>query len=453
MQRLRASLQAAFLPAILAVFAAAPARVLAADEPAFSITGSIRVRQEILDGQYRPGYDGRDNMAAIRSSLQARWHFGDWRLLAELSDSRAYETAEGSYLTANEVNTMEPVQLSLQRRFHEPFGAGSEATLELGRMEINLGSRRLVASDSFRNTPQGSTGLRADLIFASRLQWSLLYVLPQQRRPDDFDSLLDNEVQLDHEGWDQQMWGTLLSKPDLFPGVLGEFIYVGFDERDHGSRQTRDRNLQSFGVRALRSPAPGHADFEAEAIWQTGSTSAGSSPTALRADVDAWFLRAVAGYSFTAPGKPRVAIELNHASGDGPGGKYQRFDTLFGMRSGDYAPSGIYAMLGRTNVQSIVLRGEASWTRLDAYATWSWLWAADRHDTFATSGIGDPAGNSGIYAGQQFDMRARYWIFPRTLRAELNLTWFMRDDLLLNAPNASPHGNPLFGAFALVWTF
>jgi hypothetical protein len=435
--------------------AASSARLGAAESSSFSLSGNVRVRQEYLAGQYRTGYDADDQMLAMRSDVLAQWKHDGWTLAAMLSDSRAYETGTGSYLTANEVNTLEPVQLSVQRDFAEPFGKGSSATVMLGRFLLNVGSRRLVASDEFRNTPQGSTGLYTDLHFSNRTQWSLFYVLPQQRRPDDFESLLDNETELDHEGGDQQMWGTLLSRPDLLPGgIQGEILYVGFREKDHGSRATRDRDLHSFSLRALRAPATGRNDFEVEGIYQTGTTSTASSASAASADVNAYMVHAAAGYSFDTAWKPRLSLQFDYASGDGTGTDYQRFDTLFGMRSADFAPSGIYGMLGRANIQLAGLRLEAKPSpRFDTYLTWFWLWAADRHDTFATSGIGDRSGNSGSYAGYQLDFRARYWIVPQKLRAQLSTTWVQRGELLRDAPNASPHGNPLYGALALTWSF
>jgi hypothetical protein len=421
----------------------------------FTLAGNVRVRQEVLNGQYRPGYDAEDQMLAMRSDILAQWKHDGWTLAAMISDSRAYETGEGSYLTANEVNTLEPVQLSVQRDFADPFGKGSSATVLLGRFLLNVGSRRLVASDDFRNTPQGSTGLYTDMHFAGKTRWSAFYVLPQQRRPDDFDSLLDNEVELDHSGMDQQMWGTLLSRPDLLPaGALAEFVYVGFREEDNGARATRDRRLHSFSLRALKSPAAQQVDYEIEGIYQTGTTRSGTSASATTLDVDAYMLHAAAGYTFTGKWKPRLSLQVDRATGDAPGGDYHRFDTLFGMRSGDYAPSGIYGMLARTNIELAGMRVEiAPSARFDAYATLFWLWAEDRHDTFATSGIGDPSGNSGSFAGTQVDVRARYWIVPKKLRAQLNMTWVQRGELLRDAPNASPHGNPLFGALAVTWSF
>ena len=433
----------------------APAGRVDAAEDRFTLSGNVRVRQEFLTGQYRPGFDADDQMLAMRSDVLAQWKHDGWTLAAVLSDSRAYETGTGSYLTANEVNALEPVQLSVQRDFAAPFGAGSSASVLLGRFMLNIGSRRLVASDEFRNTPQGSTGVYTDLHFSNHTQWSLFYVMPQQRRPDDFASLLDNEVQLDHSGSDQQMWGTLLSRPGLLPGgTLGEVLYVGFREKDHDGRATRDRDLHSFSLRALHAPATRRADFEIEGIYQTGNVSSGTSATASRVDVDAYMLHASAGYTFDAAWKPRLSLQFDYATGDGTSAQYQRFDTLFGMRSADFAPSGIYGMLARTNVQLTGLRLEAKPSaRLDFYATGFWLWAADRHDTFSTSGIGDRSGNSGSYAGFQVDGRARYWIVPQKLRAQLNMTWVQRGELLRDAPNASPHGNPLYGALALTWSF
>jgi hypothetical protein len=440
---------------LLALALAAPAAVQAAEASALKLSGSIRVRQESLDGQYRPGFDNRDDMLALRSSVLAEWTPGAWKLVGEISDSRAYDTDAGSVLSANEVNALEPVQAYVSRDFGEPFGKGSSATLQAGRMLVNLGSRRLVASDDFRNTPQGSTGVRADLRLASKTQWTLFYLMPQQRRPDDFASLRDNEVALDHEGQDQRFWGAHVSRPGLLPGgTLGEFTYVRLLEGDRGSRSTRNRHLHTASVRAIRDPKAGQADFELEGIIQSGDIRASTAANAATLDVNAWFVHADAGFTFTTGGKPRLSAEFDYASGDGPGAEYQRFDTLFGMRRADLAPSGIYGLLGRTNLQSLGLRLEATPSaRLDVFAAWRLLWAADRHDSFSTSGIRDASGASGSFAGQQLDGRIRYWIVPQKLRAEVNAVWLRRGKLLRDAPNASPHGDTHYLAAAITWSF
>lgn len=441
---------------ILAMALAAPGFPVRAAEPSmFKMSGSIRIRQESLSGQYRPGLPDEDDMLAIRSSLLAEWSRGSWKVVGELSDSRAYENGDGGVLSANEVNAFEPVQAYVAREFKAPFGAGSSATVQAGRMLLNIGSRRLVASDDFRNTPQGSTGVRADLKLASKLQWTAFYVLPQQRRPDDLPSLRDNQVKLDHEGRDQQLWGVVGAKPGLLPGGgTFEVSYIGFQEADRGARPTRNRALDNLGLRAFRDSAAGKADYEFEVIRQSGHLRASTAANAATLDVDAWFARARAGYTFDRPGKPRLAFEYDYASGDGTGANYGRFDTLFGFRRSDLAPSGIYGLLGRANIESVGLRFEmAPSARYDVMATWRAAWAANRHDSFSTSGIRDASGSSGSYAGQQLDARLRYWLVPQRLRSELTGVWFLRDGLLRDAPNASPHGDTKYVALALTLTF
>jgi hypothetical protein len=285
--------------ALLGILVGAGQAAAAAENATLQVSGSVRARYEYLDGQYRPGLDARDDQLAVRSTLQAQWRRGSWRLVGELFDSRAYAVGAGSAVSANDVNTFEPVQAYVQRDLAGPFAAGS--SVRAGRFTLNLGSRRLVASDDYRNTPQGSTGVHADLRAADSTQYQLFYVLPQQHRPDDLGSVLDNDWKLDHEGRDLTLWGALVTRPGLLPGgTLGEVGYVGLREKDDPPRATRDRRLHTFNVRALREPAAEQVDFEVEGIVQAGSISASTAVDAARQDVNAWFLHAEAGYTRAA---------------------------------------------------------------------------------------------------------------------------------------------------------
>ena len=200
----------------MAALCGASAPALAAEgTTGLKYSGSIRVRQEELDGQFRPGFDNHDDVLVIRSSVFAEFDTGTWRFGGEMFDSRAYDTDPGSVLTANDVDTFEPVQAYLAADFDAPFGKGSSATLQAGRFTMNLGSRRLIASDDFRNTRQGYTGARVDLKFAGKRAATLFYVMPQQHRPDGFAAVRDNEWKLDHEGRDQQLFGALVSRAGL----------------------------------------------------------------------------------------------------------------------------------------------------------------------------------------------------------------------------------------------
>ena len=79
-------------------------------------------------------------------------------------------------------------------------------------MALNVGSRRLVAADEYRNTTAGYTGLFAEVTAPRGGKAVLLYTLPQRRLPDDLASLRDNEVAIDRESFDLVLWGGTLAK-------------------------------------------------------------------------------------------------------------------------------------------------------------------------------------------------------------------------------------------------
>ena len=425
-----------------------------ADASNWKFAGSVRMRQEVLDEQFRPGFNEDQSLFSMRSALLAEWKQGNWRLGAEIYDSRAYDADLGDVLTTNEVNAFEFVQVYAVRDFPDAFGKGSRAQVQAGRFTMNLGSRRLVAADEYRNTTNGYTGLRVDFTLSNKSAITAFYTLPQERLPDDFDSLQHNKIHIDHESFDVQLWGLTASRPGLPGGLTADASYVGFTEADAPGSPTRNRNLSSFSGRIIRDPKPGHFDVEAEGIVQTGSIRRSLAANATLQDVSAWFAHVDSGWTFDTSGHPRLSLEYDHASGDKNGGAYGRFDTLYGMRRADLAPSSIYSVLGRANLETIGLRIEATPTaRLDAFAAYRVLWAASATDQFSTSGVRDPTGASGSFAGYHLDTRIRYWVIPQTLRAEFNGDWLLKRGLLRDAPNATPYGDTIFLSFALTASF
>ncbi len=424
-----------------------------AAEPGFSLSGSVRARYEALDGQFRPGFAAHDDILLLRGAVLAQWTRGAWRLTGEFIDSRAYDTDAGSVLSVGDVNTLEPMQAFVQREFSR--GESNVATVQIGRFRMNFGSRRLASSGEDRNSTTTYTGLHAEMHDAHGAQWTLFYTLPEQRRPDAFGALRDNARALDHAGGDLRFWGAMAARPDLLPGgVLTEIGYAGLKEKDTAKRPRRNRDLQDFILRAIREPSAGSTDLEVEGIYQWGSMRRTTAADAPRIDVSALFVHAEIGHTFDQPWQPHLSLEADHASGDGPGADYQRFDTLFGSRRQDLAPSDIYGALARSNLQALGLRLEVRPSAdLEAFGTWKMLWAANRHDTFSATGIGDASGASGRRAGQQLDGRVRYWIVPGSLQLELNATWLLRGPLLRHAPNASPYGDTHFLAASATYSF
>ncbi|HEX7743152.1 MAG TPA: alginate export family protein [Sphingobium sp.] len=417
-----------------------------AQDDVLSVSGSVRLRYEAIDGQARAGFDSDDSLFNVRTQLLAEYRTGAFRLGAELFDSRAYGADPGTPISTNEVNALELVQAYVAGDIAEPLGKGSKISLMAGRFMLNLGSRRLVAADDYRNTTNGYTGLRADLSAPDGVKAVLIYTLPQMRRPDDAEAVRNNRVRIDRESFDLVLWGGIVSKARAIGPAMAELSYFHLGERDAPGRPTRDRSQDTFGGRIIREPSAGKFDYEMEAFWQTGTVSASLAPLATRRPVRGSFLHVDVGYSFPGSWKPRLSVEFDRATGDRPGGRYGRFDTLFGMRRADLAPAGLYNAVARAN---IVTPGK----RWDAFAVYRPMWLESRTDAFSTTGVRDGAGRSGRFAGHQLEGRVRYWITPERLRFEFDGLLLAKGRFLREAPNAPPGKWTRYTSFNLTASF
>jgi hypothetical protein len=230
------------------------------------------------------------------------------------------------------------------------------------------------------------------------------------------------------------------------------FYHLG--ERDTPGRPTRDRSLDTYGGRLIRDPAPGKADGEVEAFYQSGTISASTVSGAARVNVSAWFVHAAGGYTFAGPLKARISLQYDRASGDRAGGSYGRFDTLFGMRRADLAPAGLYNAVGRANISTPGVKFEvAPSKRWDAFVSYHALWLAERTDSFSTTGVRDAGGRAGAFAGNQFDGRFRWWVRPAKLRFEVDGVVLAKGRFLEEAPNAPAGGTAAYVSLNLTASF
>lgn len=418
------------------------------------LSGSMRLRYELVDGQARAGFNASDDLASLRTQLRAVWRHGKIQLVAELRDSRAWGADPHTPLTTGEVNTLEPLQAYIHADLGEIFGHGTKTSVEAGRFTMALGSSRLVANDDYRNVSNGFTGLRADVSVSGGYKATAFYVLPQTRLPDDGPSLRSNVSALDKESFAAVLWGGYFSRQRSGSPILAEASFVHFGERDTPSRPTRDRSLNNLGLRLVTDPRSGHFDYGVEGIYQWGHIAATLAADATSLPVSASFLRLHAGFTFSGLWKPRLLVELDRASGDGRGPTYGRFDTLFGSRRGELAPAGLYGAITRTNLLSPGVRLEVSpGKRFDAFTGYRALLLADRHDAFSSTGVRDASGNSGTFAGHQFDLRLRYWLVPKRLRAEIDGVYLAKGRFLNSAPNAPQSGDTRYASFNLTASF
>lgn len=426
---------------------------LIAKDDGFHASAAVRARFETIDDVPHVGAPTNETWWAMRTNVTASWKQGMWMVGAELADSRVYGTKPGSAVASSDVNAFEPTQLFVSADLGPVLGKGSTVKLKAGRMSLNLGSRRLVAADDYRNAANIYTGLRADMSTASGFGGTAIYVLPVARLPDDPAGVLDNRVALDKESFSTILWGGLLNYKEK-SGWIIEPSFYHFRERDWPGHATRDRHLNTAGLRYYRSAAPGHVDGEVEAMYQWGHESASTAPTAATLDVSATFFHALLGYTFPKGWRPRVSLEFDRASGDSPGGTYGRFDTLFGMRRGDLAPPGLYGVVGRANIVAPAIRVEATPDKaMDFSGSWRPMWLANTRDSFSTSGVRDASGKAGSYAGSQFDLRIRRWLVPRHLRAEWDGVLLLKGRFLHDAPNAPAGGDTKYTSLALTFVF
>jgi hypothetical protein len=434
---------------------ALPGAAYAADAPPpFKLSGSVRLRYEAIEGQARAGFDSSDTLTNIRTQILAEYDADTIRLGAELFDSRVYGADPGTPVTTNEVNAVELVQAYIATDIANPLGGGTKLSLMAGRFTLNLGSRRLVAADDYRNTTSGYTGVRADITAPGGVRATMIYTLPQVRLPDDAASLRDNAVRIDRENFDLVLWGGLVSKAKAIGPAMAELSYFHLGERDAPGRPTRDRSLDTFGARLIADPAAGAFDYEIEAIYQRGHISRSLAPDASAQEVSATFFHADAGYSFAGSWKPRLSVEFDRASGDKSGGRYGRFDTLFGMRRADLAPAGLYNAVGRANITTPGVRLEATPSRrIDWFAVYRAMWLASDEDSFSTTGVRDPSGRAGDFAGHQVEGRVRYWLAPSRLRFEVNALLLAKGRFLRDAPNAPPKRTTRYASFNLTASF
>lgn len=418
------------------------------------VNGSTRVRFEALDGQARPGFDSASELVSLRTTLFAEYNFNPIRIGGEIRDARVYDSGPGTPVTTSEVNAVEPVQAYIAADLGGVLGKGSTTSLQAGRMIISLGSSRLVTSEEFRNTANGYTGLRFDHKAKSGAAATAFWVLPQTRLPTDQAGLRANRVELDRESINLVLWGAFVTTPKLIAGGKIDIGYFRLVESDSGAFQTMDRNLHTFDFRLYRDPAPGRFDWDAEGAVQYGTISAGLAANAPTRRVAAGFYHFSIGRSFNGPWALRVAIEYDYASGTRSTGSFGRFDTLFGGRRVDFSPSGIFNEINRSNISSPGVRLEVKPTkRWDGMVDARALFVPEITDAFATTGVRDPLGRSGNYAGEQFDIRARYWVIPKVLRGEVDFTYLRKGPFLRQAPNAQRNGDTRFAAVSLIAYF
>lgn len=212
----------------------------------------------------------------------------------------------------------------------------SPTVITVGRQILALGEERLVGVGDWNNFSR--------TFDAAKIVWS---VIPAKTTATAFVSSVVTMRPTDGDGWAFDRSST----DDLFSGLYLSHKLAATDtleayvlRRDKknsepiyraptapipaGARAAAaydiGQNITTFGARFLRAPKEGAFDAEVEAAWQTGevdrqTTTAVGPYAGGTAELEhrAWALHTLVGYSPTgAPGKLRLNVEYNVASGD-----------------------------------------------------------------------------------------------------------------------------------------
>jgi hypothetical protein len=398
-----------------------------------SISGSHRTRFENLNNQYRATRDGGDQVFLFRTLVLAEVKLQRFTLGMELEDARAELADSGTPLTTSVVNPLELLQAYVDMTINDLFVEGSKSTLRGGRLTMDIGSRRLVARNRYRNTLNAFTGVDWQWSGPNKSRVRLFYTLPVQRRVSG--NILNNNARFDKEREEVSFWGVYYSPGKMPWGDKGEIYFFGLNEDDTRDLATANREIYTTGFRLFRTATKNKFDYQFESIFQFGESRTSSSATV---DLDhfAHFQHVEVSYTFDSKWSPRLQLQYDYASGDDDSddADNNRFSTLFGARRFDFGPTSIYGPFARSNLSTPGMRLTIMPRKnVKVFAALRGFWLASGDDDWTTARISKVAGQSANYIGTQIETRLLWDIFPGNLRLEAGAAHIFAGELMDNA--------------------
>lgn len=372
-----------------------------------------RTRFESYDHPWRTsqnvGNGGTDAQLALRSRVRVGLGgHGPLRLLFEGQDSRAFFDGDpGAFHGTTNVDEFDILQLLGSLTVRNLFGSGLRTDAHFGRMTLDFGRRRLISRNNFRNTVNSFDGLHWQIARDATWRFRAFFVEPVVR----------DEVSLDRQNSKLLFWGAYWESRHV-RWLQIDTYYMGLQDQRLNAGTLR-RTYATFGGRLSKDPQPGEFDYEIESTWQTGTLGA--------TDHFAYFQHLDLGYTIQLPWTPRILFHYAYASGDrNPNdGHNESFDSLFGDRSWEYNPTGIFGPFFRTNFSSpgwrVILTPAKGLSFQVKHRVW---YLAQSKDAFGSSGLRDETGQAGRSIGQDVEVRLQ-WALNKNLDFDVGYThWF-----------------------------
>ncbi len=406
--------------------------------PTVSFSVEHRTRYEHLNNQFRAGRNGDDRLLVFRTLAKVELGTPRFRLNTEFQDARTELADSETPLSTSIVNPVDLLQAYVEVPLDNLLAEGSSSVLRGGRVTMDIGSRRLIARDNFTNVSYAFTGVDWQWTGPDDSRLRTFFTFPVQRQVSG--DILENRPKFDTESGNVRFWGVHYSPSSLPWGDQGEFYYFGLDESDSPGRSTADRDFHTLGVRLYRPAAEASFDYQFESIFQMGQSRMSKSATT-DLDHSARYYHVETGYTFAAPGSPRLKLQYDYASGDKDptDGQNNRFNGMFGSRSGDFGPSGIYGLVPRTNISSpgahLSMEPGAGVSTFVAFRAY---WLATVTDAWLVADISSPAEQAERHIGNQVEVRVRWDVRPGRLRLQAGGAHLFAGELPASASKADP---------------
>lgn len=392
-----------------------------------------RLRFELLNDSFRVTRDTHQTAFLLRTRVRAGIRPTSWLLIAgEFQDARVQGTDASIRLGTSIVNETDLLRAYVELKSHGPFGG--QHTLQAGRLTLDVGDRRLVARNRFRNSSNAFTGVdwawRDDEAHELRLFWTM----PVER----------HATKADRESTRVQFFGGLaamnlpIQESESGPNHRLELFSFRLIEDDTVKHPTRNRRITTTGYRLFRKPSAGAFDYQLESVVQTGNMKASSAPGLARDNHRAYFHHVEIGYRFDARFHPRIVVQYDYASGD-RNGQSSRFDTLYGARRFDFGPTSIYGPFARANLNSPGVRAQfepaPGFTSFVAVRP---FWRASTGDAWTTASPRG-LGAASKYLGTQAEIRVRWDAVPQNVRVEAGYAHLFKGHVAKSGP--TPKGD------------
>ncbi len=372
-----------------------------------------RTRLESYDHPWRASQAIGNGQTDTQILLRSRVRFGlggngPVRFLFEGQDSRSFLNGDpGDFRDTTTVDEFDILQLFGSLTLNNVFREGLRTDVHFGRMTMDVGKRRLIGRNAFRNTVNSFDGFHWQISQGKTWRFRAFLLEPVVR----------DDVRLDTQNDKSLFWGTYFESHH-FPWFQIDAYYLGLNDR-RVANVTNHRTYSTFGGRLYKDPKPRELDYEIESSWQIGTSGL--------IDHFAHFHHLDLGYTFKLPWTPRLVFHYDYASGDRrpDDSQDEGFDTLFGSRRFEYEPTSLWGPFSRTNLNSpgwrLIVTPAPGWILQVKHRVW---YLAQSRDFFGSSGLRDPTGNAGTSLGHDVDLQAQ-WALNANLDFDVGYVhWF-----------------------------